>query len=188
VNGKIPGRRAAITYWLTPAEPAREFFEQVIIDLARRFNAPVFEPHLTIHVGSDRAGAGEKIISQAALRCDAVVLKVLQVHQSNEFIKTLFVQLAPSTKLQRLNRIIRGFDENPSEYQLNPHLSLLYKKLPLQVRRELARSIRLSFSTVIFDSIRAVRCASPTRSCAEVEAWRVVAMKPLAGSTRSTRV
>jgi 2'-5' RNA ligase len=188
VNGKIPGRRAAIAYWLTPAEPARGFIEQVIIDLARRFNAPVFEPHVTIHVGPDRAGAAEKIISQTALRCDAVALKKLEVEESSEFVKTLFVQFAPSTKLKRLNKIIRGFEETPSDYQLNPHLSLLYKKLSLPARRELPRSISLPFSTVMFDSIKAVRCASPMWNRADVEAWCIVATKSLARGARSTRV
>jgi 2'-5' RNA ligase len=108
-------------------------------------------------------------------------LKLLAVHQSGEFIKTLFVQLALNAKLRRLNETIRGAAQDSSDYQLKPHLSLLYKKMSVLARRELARSIKLPFSEVIFDSIKAVRCASPTRNRADVEQWRVVATKTLSG-------
>jgi hypothetical protein len=84
-------------------------------------------------------------------------------------------------KLQQLNQLIRDAAQDSSDYQLNPHLSLLYKKMPVLVLRQLADSIKLPFSEVTFESIKAVRCVSPTRSRADVEAWRVVAARTLAG-------
>jgi hypothetical protein len=53
--------------------------------------------------------------------------------------------------------------------------------MPVLVRRQLADSIKLPFSEVTFESIKAVRCVSPTRSRADVEGWRVVAARTLAG-------
>jgi 2'-5' RNA ligase len=170
----------AIAYWLIPSEPTRGFFEKLIVYLARRYDAPVFEPHVTIHVGPDRAeAAAEQIVSQAAIGCEPIRLEVLDVHHSGEFTKTLSVQLALNANLQRLSKLIRGASQTPSDYQLEPHVSLVYRRMSLAARRELARSIRLPFSTVVFDSIKAVCCASPTRNRAEVEAWRVIATKSL---------
>jgi 2'-5' RNA ligase len=171
-------KKTAIAYWLIPAEPARSFFERTIVDLARRYNAPVFEPHMTIHVGSDRVEA-EDVIAKAVSGCRLVQAKMLKVCQSGEFIKTLFVQFALDTKLQQLNEMIRDTAQDSSDYRFKPHLSLLYKKISILARRQLAHSITLPFSEVTFVSIRAVRCASPTGSRADVEAWRVVATKSL---------
>jgi hypothetical protein len=171
-------KKTAIAYWLIPAEPARSFFEKKIIDLARRYNAPVFEPHMTLYVGSDRVEA-EEVIAKAVSGCRFAQAKVLKVCESGEFIKTLFVQFAPDRKLQQLYEMIRDAAQDSSDYQLNPHLSLLYKKMSILVRRQLAHSIELPFPEVTFESIKAVRCVSPTRSCADVEAWRVVAAKSL---------
>lgn len=170
--------KTAIAYWLIPAEPARSLFERTIADLARRYNAPVFEPHMTIYVGSDRVEA-EEVIAKAVSGCRLVQAKVLEVCQSGEFIKTLFVQFALDRKLQQLNEMICDAAQDSSDYQLNPHLSLLYKKMSILARRQLAHSIKLPFSEVTFESIKAVRCVSPTRSRADVEAWRVVAAKSL---------
>jgi 2'-5' RNA ligase len=174
-------RRIVIAYWLIPAEPAHSFFQDVIKDLACRYDAALFEPHVTIHVGSNHAEAAEKALSKAARECQSINLKAFAIDHSNEFIKTLFVQFARNRKLRQLNGMIRSAVQDPSDYELNPHLSLLYKTMPAVARSELAQSIKLSFSEVTFDALKAVRCISLTQSRADVEAWRVVAAASLSG-------
>jgi putative hydrolase of the HAD superfamily len=164
-----------------PAAPARKFFQGLIEELARRFDAPVFEPHVTVHVGPNHAGAAEKALAQSAHECEPINLEALDIDQSDEFIKTLFVQFALNGKLQQLHEIIRNAAQDAAQYELKPHLSLLYKKIPAITRRELADSIKVPFSEVIFDSLKAVRCISPTRSRADVEAWRLVGATRLSG-------
>jgi len=168
-------RRTVIAYWLIPAEPARSFFQGVINDLARRYDAALFEPHATVHVGSNRADAVERALSVAAHACKLIKLKTLEVGHSSEFIKTFFVQFALNTELRQLNEIIRDAAQDSSHYELKPHLSLLYKKMPAASRRELASSIKVPFSEVTFDGLQAVRCISPTQSPADVERWRAIA-------------
>lgn len=172
-------RRIVIAYWLIPAEPARSYFQSVINDLAHRYNALVFEPHVTIHVGATCRDIGDGVLSEVARGCERIVLQALELSGSSEFIKTLFVQFAVTTQLQQLNQCIRSAAQDSSDYQLNPHLSLLYKRMSIQNRRRLMHSIKVPFPEVTFDSLKAVRCISPTQSRADVEAWRVVAEKPL---------
>jgi 2'-5' RNA ligase len=172
-------RRIVIAYWLIPAEPARRFFQGLIEDLACRYDAPLFEPHVTIDVGANHADAADKALSKAGRECHPINLKPLEIDNSDEFIKTLFVQFAPNRKLRRLNGIIRSAAQESSDYELNPHLSLLYKTMPAIPRSELAHSINVPFSEITFDALRAVRCISPTRSRADVEAWRVMATREL---------
>ncbi len=174
-------RRVVIAYWLIPAEPAHTFFQRVIEDLACRYSAPHFEPHVTIHVGANHLDAAEKAFLKAARECQPIKLKALEIGHSDEFIKTLFVQFAPNGKLRQLHETIRDAAQDSSDYELNPHLSLLYENMSVRARHELADSIKVPFSEVIFDSLKAVRCISPTRSRAEVEAWRVTASTALSG-------
>jgi Cyclic phosphodiesterase-like protein len=175
----IQGHSSVIAYWLIPAEPAHSFFQRLIEDLAHRHDAPFFEPHVTIYVGANDANAAEKALSKAAREWQTINLKALGINHSDKFIKTLFVQFAMNRKLQQLHRTIRNAAQDLSGYELNPHLSLLYKNMPATARRELADSIKVPFSEVIFDSLKAVRCISPTQSAADVEAWRVVVAKSL---------
>jgi 2'-5' RNA ligase len=175
----IVSRRIVIAYWLIPVEPARGFFQDIVDSLASRHHAPVFEPHVTVHVGADRLDTAEKTLSKAARECQRIKLKPLGIGHSDDFIKTLFVQFALSAKLRRLNETIRKAAQDSSRYELKPHLSLLYKTMPALARRELANSINVPFAEVTFDGLKAVRCVSPTQSRANVEAWQVVATKEL---------
>ena len=174
-------RHTVIAYWLIPSEPAHSFFQRIVNDLAHRWDAPVSEPHVTIHVGADRAHAAKNALVDAARECKHIALKPLGIDQSDEFIKTLFVQFAMSAELSKINCIIREAANDSSQYELKPHLSLLYKNLAVATRRELAASINVPLAEVPFDAIKAVRCVSPTESGADVEAWRVVAAASLSG-------
>jgi hypothetical protein len=174
-------RQTVIAYWLIPSGPVHSFFQRIINNLARRYDAPVFEPHVTIHVGADRADAAKNALGDAARECKLIGLTPLAIDQSDEFIKTLFVQFAMSAELSKINGIIREAADDSSHYQLKPHLSLLYKNLAAATRRELAASINIPLSEVTFDAIKAVRCVSPTESGADVEAWHVVAAASLSG-------
>ena len=174
-------RQTVIAYWLIPSEPAHSFFQRIINGLAHRCDAPVFEPHVTIHVGADCADAARNALGDAARECKLIGLTPLGIDQSDEFTKTLFVQFAISAKLRKINGIIRQAANDSSQYELNPHLSLLYKNLAAPTRRELAASINLPLSEVTFDAIKAVRCVSPTESGADLEVWHVVAAASLSG-------
>jgi 2'-5' RNA ligase len=167
-------RQSVIAYWLIPSEPAHSFFQRIINDLARRYDAPVFEPHVTVHVGADQPDAAAKALEKAASECELVRQTPLRIDQSDEFIKTLFVQFAMTAELRKINGVIRHAADDSSQYELKPHLSLLYKNLPAVMRTELAASIEVPFAEVTFGAIKAIRCVSPTESRADVEAWRVV--------------
>jgi 2'-5' RNA ligase len=174
-------RQTVIAYWLIPSEPAHSFFQRIIKDLARRYYAPVFEPHVTIHVGADRADAAENALGKAAGECKLIGLTPLGFGQSDEYIKTLFVQFEMSVELRKIGDIIREAANDSSQYELKPHLSLLYKKMEAATRRELATSMKMSLSDITFGAIKAVRCLSPTQSRADVEAWHVFAAASLSG-------
>jgi 2'-5' RNA ligase len=170
-------RQTVIAYWLIPSEPARSFFQRIINDLARLYGAPVFEPHVTVHVGADLADAAAKALEEAARECKLTGLTPLGIDESDEFIKTLFVRFAMSAELRKINGIIREVANDSSPYELKPHLSLLYKNLAAATRSELAASIAVPFSEISFDSLQAIRCVSPTQTATDVEAWELIAAR-----------
>ena len=174
-------RQTVIAFWLIPARPAQSLFQEIINDLARRYDAPVFEPHVTIHAGADRVDLAETALADAAHKCTPVKLKPLGIQQSDEFVKTLFLQFESNAELRQMNEIIRNTAQGSSEYDLKPHLSLLYKKMEAGARRQLAASIIVRFPDITFDRIKAVRCVSPTQSRADVEAWRLTAATSFSG-------
>lgn len=165
-------RRTVNAYWLIPTEPAYSFFQKIINDFAGRYHAPVFEPHVTIHVGPVQADAASRALRDVAHECTRITLEPTRIDQSEEFVKALFVEFAMTAELRQLNEAIRNAANDSSQYELKPHLSLLYKKIPAETRRDLAACVQVSFRNVAFSAIKVVRCISPTQCRGDVEAWR----------------
>ena len=161
-----------IAYWLLPAEPRRSFFAEAIAKLATRFNAPTFTPHLTLLIAPENSRAPTEVVNE--LGAFAVDLPITGVSFSEQLAKSLFVRFRPTNALQQLNATVQRLAGAPGYDLTDPHLSLLYKHLPEETKRKVARSIQLPFHEATFDSICAMRCASPTSSAADVRAWELV--------------
>jgi 2'-5' RNA ligase len=164
-----------ITYWLCPQEPARGQCAALIQDLASRFDAPSFEPHVTIHVAAAGSEIPSTTFEQILKGLATYRLFVRGIEYSDEFTKTLFIQFKPNAALAQLSEDLRRVSASPSDYQLNPHLSLLYKDLDPEMKRQLATSISLPFDEIVFNRVNAVISPAEIRSRADVEAWRVIA-------------
>jgi 2'-5' RNA ligase len=164
-----------VTYWLCPAEPERSQFARLIGDLAMRFDAPAFEPHVTVHVTSaDREKPGT-VLDEIMKGRGPYRLSIRGLDFSDKYTKTLFVQLAPDAELTQLSEDLRRASVSPGDYQLNPHVSLLYKTMDEETKRRLAASIILPFTAVNFSRMKAILSPAEIKSRADVEAWRVIA-------------
>jgi 2'-5' RNA ligase len=172
-------KKTAIAYWLVPAKPVRELLREIIGILAKQFDAPRFEPHLTIFA-TPRAGKSPKHVLKQ-IQTKSIRLRLRGIGFSSEFKKTLFVRLTPNKAFERLVADFSHATKSHAKHVHDPHVSLLYKQLPARTKRELALTIKLPFDEVTFDSIKAVRSASPIKTRADVEAWRVVARRSLSG-------
>jgi len=167
----------ALVDWLIPAKSERDFFSEMIRILSKQFNAPCFEPHLTIIVTPKIGLSPGKILKQ--IKTSPISLQVSGIGFSSKFTKTLFVRFKSSKSLEKLVVDFARETRSRAKSAHDPHVSLIYKKMPTSVKKELTSAIQLPFSTVLFDSIKVVRCASPTKTRSDVEAWHVVAKKSL---------
>jgi hypothetical protein len=168
-----------LAYWLVPAAPIRHFFASIIAQLASQFDAPLFEAHLTIYAGRQMGENPRKILSEALADCEPFRLSVRNIQCSDEFTKTVFVAFEPSPSLSRLSAALQLASAFHDEYQLNPHLSLIYKEMTPEARTDVAASIRQPFTEVTFDCAKAIVCPRPIGSREDVEAWQVVASQKL---------
>ena len=98
---------------------------------------------------------------------------------SSAFTRTLFVRLKSSPLLRKLVTDLGRAAKSPTKAPSDPHVSLLYKKIPKSAKKDLAAVIKLPFRSVVFDSIAAVRLSLPVRTGADVAKWKVVAKKSL---------
>ena len=167
-----------IAFWLMPARAERDFFAALIRKLATRFDAPTFEPHVTLFGG---AVEKERALHVLELCCahPRIELEVDGIRFSDQYTKTLYVQFRASTEALALSDLIKGAAKIASDYQFNPHLSLLYKEMPREQKAKLASETALPFSRVTFDSLRVISTPVPIKRREEVEAWRTLGNRRL---------
>jgi len=166
-------RAHAIAYWLLPERAEREVFSREIRELAERFDAPLFEPHVTIFIAPENSRAPLEVLRE--LGPVDIELAIHSIRFSEQFTKTLFVQFERNSVLQQLGDAIWRTEGARNRYLIDPHLSLLYAKLPSKTKQRLADNIRLPFRKVGFTSICVMRCARPTTRAIEVEQWKLLA-------------
>ena len=173
------GTESIVCYWLIPAEPMRRFFLSTIEALAARFDAPVFEPHVTIYVTRNGAADPAKVLRSVLANRQPYRLSVRDIQSSEKFTKTLFVQFEATESLAHLSQTLQRASGSQDTYDLSPHLSLLYKKMADQAKLDLTASIHIPFTEVLFDLAKVVICPEPIKSRHDVESWRVGAEQKL---------
>lgn len=165
-----------VAFWLSPPAGAREFFLSLIKDLAQRYHAPVFEPHVTLCGGEIAETRAEEIVRNLSIR-EPITLEITGVEHSEKYTKTLFVQFRSTPEIEALSAEIQK--AAASHHDLNPHLSLLYKEMPEADKAAAARAISLPFDSVTFETVTIVVTPSPIRGAADVEAWRTLGSRRL---------
>jgi 2'-5' RNA ligase len=170
-------KKTATVYWLLPAKPERDLFCEVVRILRKEFGAPNFEPHLTLFSASKDRQSPKKVLQQISMR--PIRLTTRGAGFSSQFTKTLFVRFKSSDALRKLVADCSRAAKSRAKAPTDPHLSLLYKKLPRAAKTQLAAVMKLPFRSVVFDSIAAVRCPSPSRTKTDVESWKILAKKSL---------
>jgi hypothetical protein len=170
-----------VAYWLCPDEPMQTYFATLINHLATKFDAPVFDPHVTLYVTDAANENPSAVLEPILIDRGPYRLAVRRVDHSEKFTKTVFVQFEPDTELARLSSDLRRASAVQNDYELNPHLSLIYRAMDSETKREIADSISLPFARVAFDLVRAVISPAEIKAPEDVEAWRIVAEKKLSG-------
>jgi len=146
-----------ISLWLTPSEDDRAYLQNIINDLASEYQAPVFPPHLTLYSPTNLSkDALKDIIEPITENTQAIFVTMHRLSQTTNIWKTIFIELEGAPDLTQLQQNIISSLSDPNPYFFEPHISLIYKEMPVEQKEEIIRNltVRNSFK---MDKITAVR-------------------------------
>jgi 2'-5' RNA ligase len=172
--------KTKVSFWLIPSEEDRAFFQEIIDTLSQEYDAPAFTPHVTIYSGEyapDETPAS--LIEKATQGVQSFSLRVDNILYTDEFTKTLFVQFHASGILSQISEILRSSSRKPSDFALNPHLSLIYKQMSEETKKNLTTSLTLPKSEVVFNEVRAISTPDKVQVREDVESWKVIYTRKL---------
>ena len=169
------------TLWLTPGEPLRSKLRSIISQVAKSLDAIEFEPHVTVFCSPSTDAEACALVDQIAKQFGSIELVADRLDYTDHYTKTLFVQFKESTVLRQIFEIAVGCTQRQSNYCLNPHLSLLYKKLPNASQRALCETLDVPMGNFWFDGIRIIETELPIEDAGPITRWRVVREAKLEG-------
>ena len=179
--------RTEFTLWLTPREPLRSLLRSTIRQLAARFDAVEFEPHVTVFSAPSTDIEALAVARRIAAQFSPIELTADCLDHSESYTKTLFVQFRNSALLRQIFDTAAAQYSRPSNYILNPHLSLIYKKLSTaRRRRKLCATLHVPMGSYGFDRVRMIETELPIEDDGPMRRWRVICDEPLVDRSKAT--
>lgn len=145
--------------WLAPNGQAYHMLMKVITDLSKAYQAPVFDPHVTL-LGS--LPGTEEAISLRCLELGGSLppfnILLTEPAYGDQYFQCVFLKTQETPALLNAHELARSlFVKNPSPYM--PHLSLLYGHYSIELKDKItstfSQALRLNFTVDRFHLIRA---------------------------------
>ena len=129
--------------WLRPPEPLYSQIKKVIDDLAVKYSAPQFEPHMTLQlaVNKDLSEVKEKV-NKLAETISSIELSLGPISFSTTYFQSVFIRVNSTASLMQLNLDAKKIlGEENSVFM--PHISLLYGDHDMATREKVSEEINL---------------------------------------------
>jgi len=141
---------------------------EIILNLARDYNGPIFQPHCTL-IGKTDVSLPRLKLAIIDLNSNFDLSKVhpKEINYSENYWRSLYIELDEKIVLTKWHEYIcHSFSiDNDKEYL--PHISLMYNSISREEKKRIAKNIRLQSSYKI-KSIQIIDCSE------KVDDWRMV--------------
>lgn len=168
-----------MSIWLIPREDQLNFFRKIINDLAHKYNTCSFAPHVTLYSFNNNFNKEEIItgLNNYFLNEKRISLEFDGIKYSDLFTKTLYCQLKMNEQIESLYQKTKKIFLKFGDYQLNPHLSLIYKN-NMSVddkQKEIKKLTSFIPRRIIFDKLALIiRDKGPIKKEEDVLDWREI--------------
>ncbi len=154
--------------WLTFSKNDRDYLKKIMDELAEKHHAPKFEPHITVYgLVESEMSLIESIAKEATLNCNSFLVEKSEILQSEELWKTVYVELKMNNQLELIYKNLKRHFEKIVKYEFNPHISLIYKILPIEEKIKIINELDIKNEFMVNKLV--VQEFFP-----EVEKWKIV--------------
>ena len=164
-----------VAVFLTPAAEDFRYADGIIGELSARLDAPLFDPHLTVCSGlCADPGLLKGVVAEAAHELAPLILRIRRIGCSEEFFRTLYIEFEPDPLLTGLRERVAGLVERPDNGGFLPHLSLLYREMPLAEKEALVQGLNLDRTALIFDRLKVVTPSNIQEGWRDTRSWKTL--------------
>ncbi len=103
-----------------------------------------------------------------------VSLTVDTLTGGEKLTQALYLTFKNNKEIRRLNELLVAHIFNSSDYELHPHLSLLYQNLKTKERKALIEDIKLDIKSILFNELRVVAIPEQLKSIDDLKGWQTL--------------
>jgi hypothetical protein len=144
VDEAVPeGRATGISLWLVPEGAEHQLLEHLIGELASALGTPPFAPHVTLMPGlAGREGDVIRRTREMAATLEPHSVPVGPVEGRTEYFRCLYARVPETLRLLTTRAQARLTFRGAGEAAFEPHLSLVYGRLPPEAKTPLIADLR----------------------------------------------
>lgn len=157
--------------WLEPINKDWVYLKNIIDNLAKKCDSPIFEPHVTIDSEIKKLPPSRNLI-ESLQNISKVKINSLELKHSNYIWKTLFIQLENNFKLDQIRKNLRNQLCFKSKYNFDPHISLIYKKMDKSKKEEIISKLNIK-SEFIFDKISIINSSDEVKNWSKIFTYKL---------------
>lgn len=136
--------------WLTFSPDDEKYLVEIIENLGIQHLAPFFIPHITIYgLVHTKLSKIEEIIKK--IDTSPFVVKKQSVLYSENFWKTVYIQIEKERSLDKIYSILKNNLGKYSDYEFDPHISLIYKRMEFSEKENIIRKLSLKSEFLVSD-------------------------------------
>lgn len=154
--------------WLTFSESDRNYLKNIINNLSEKYHAPKFEPHITVYgLVNSEMSVIESIAKEATQNFNTFLVEKSEILQSEELWKTVYIELKINNQLELIYKNLKKHFEKIVKYEFNPHISLIYKILPIEEKIKIINELKIKSEFTVNKLV--IQKFFP-----EVEKWKII--------------
>jgi len=130
--------------WLTFSKNDRDFLKSVIDKISEKYNAPKFEPHITIYgLLNSKMSLIDSVIKEVSHNSNSFLVKKSEILQSDTLWKTVYIELEMNQQIRIIHNNLKKYFEKILKYEFSPHISLIYKILPIEEKIKIINELNI---------------------------------------------
>ena len=154
--------------WLTFSQNDKKYLRKIIKKIAKKYDAPEFEPHITIYGLIDREiNLIKKILKKIAKNNKLFISKKIKILQSKNLWKTIYIELENKKEFTKIYQNLKEHFEQIEKYEFNPHISLVYKKLSTEEKTKIINQLNIKQEFTIEKIVI-------LKFFPEIEKWKII--------------
>jgi len=136
--------------WLTFSKSDRDYLKNVIDVISEKYDAPKFEPHITVYGLIDsKLSLIDDVVNEVAQNSNSFLVKKSEILQSEILWKTVYIELEMNQKLELVHKNLKKHFEKILKYEFNPHVSLIYKILPTEEKIKIINELDIKKEFIV---------------------------------------